>query len=1134
MSPTFRRAIALLCVTVLWGLAACGESSDRDRNVRTVVGTDCKSAGQTKKFSRVEHVCGSQSGRLSWFIVAARGKSSRCTKPGALRVTAKATEVCAVVGKSKLWFTVTAATLPNSTQPPASIGESGSAVPAGGPTSSSNTPAASTTIPVPPSATATTVLVPNAEVAKSSAELSSPTKASILIMPKAVKSDVVVDPAPVVQLVDEAGNPRGRAGIPVTIVVDRPDVVVVGGEARTDADGRAVFDGLEFSGAAAPMSVLFSPQGFGSVASDVDLQAGPAAAVSLLTAPTTVMAGASWDPQPIVALIDEAGNVVSGPGTTIEARIAGGETLETVQIDKNGYATFKLTAGPVAGTYDFEFVTRGGIQSAKSTVTIIPESAKRLVIDTVLPTVMTNGEPIAETVEVKVTDRFGNPVKTRDSTIELSVVRNIAEGEETDTGTAEVINGVARTDSNGVARFVKPTIVGAVGNWELNFADNDDSMRPARFDAQLAAGPADALEVVLEPDGARSGLALALQPAFRLVDKSGNVVNPGAETISATVGDEHAISGATANFGEDGVARFNKLTIEGPAGPVEVSFVHPLLPLVKRTINLTPGVVAALAVTAHEQSAVAGQTFSTDSMVEVRDASGNVTSEPVTVLGQCDSMADWIGVPAVKGIATFKNLSVRSSGNRTCKYQTSVGEGWVRAITTVRVVAASASTVEILSEPPTSAAMGVATSSGARVKVVDEFGNAVEQSDITVRAGATGTGLVVGVGGIAKTDVMGVAQFPSFTFEGIAGTYRLEFTPEGGLGAKAAADTDIRAGEPVRLVSQRELGNIASGSTTQVAPSVVMVDNWDNRVDATEWATTLLLSPPKGVELPSIVGGSVKGNRMGVFEFGELKVTGMAGTYTPNYEATNGLRELPLRAGPAFELGAGEAVQFTVTRTPNVASGAALGVVTQFDAMGNQVSGAGVKAVSVTYRSNTGTSWSRQVQANTTATNGETTVGLRVYGVSGAKGRLTFSVGELVVTDSFEIVLATDAAVGDPGPSGGALLVVSSQSPRFIETSSQQDAFSQVNIGNDMTFLKQMNIEGATGWILPTAAHTDIMRTLFNRGVPNIFLGHAGLIVGDTGSLSYGPCTVWIPPNINKLRTFCSGYQWVIAVRSFG
>jgi hypothetical protein len=181
-----------------------------------------------------------------------------------------------------------------------------------------------------------------------------------LIMPKAVKSDVVVDPAPVVQLVDEAGNPRGRAGIPVTIVVDRPDVVVVGGEARTDADGRAVFDGLEFSGAAAPMSVLFSPQGFGSVASDVDLQAGPAAAVSLLTAPTTVMAGASWDPQPIVALIDEAGNVVSGPGTTIEARIAGGETLETVQIDKNGYATFKLTAGPVAGTYDFEFVTRGG------------------------------------------------------------------------------------------------------------------------------------------------------------------------------------------------------------------------------------------------------------------------------------------------------------------------------------------------------------------------------------------------------------------------------------------------------------------------------------------------------------------------------------------------------------------------------------------------------------------------------------------------------------------------------------------------------------------------------------------------------------------------------------------------------
>jgi hypothetical protein len=85
-----------------------------------------------------------------------------------------------------------------------------------------------------------------------------------------------------------------------------------------------------------------------------------------------------------------------------------------------------------------------------------------------------------------------------------------------------------------------------------------------------------------------------------------------------------------------------------------------------------------------------------------------------------------------------------------------------------------------------------------------------------------------------------------------------------------------------------------------------------------------------------------------------------------------------------------------------------------------------------------------------------------------------------------------------------------------------------------MTFLKQMNIEGATGWILPTAAHTDIMRTLFNRGVPNIFLGHAGLIVGDTGSLSYGPCTVWIPPNINKLRTFCSGYQWVIAVRSFG
>lgn len=1135
-------AAALLVLVV-----GCGEQADRDRNVQTVAGSPCAKAGQVRTFARVRHVCGRTTKGLTWFVVG-KGRSTRCAKPGELRVVSGTSQVCSLDGKRKMWVRV--ASLPSAMAispttigagdaasgvadqtttvvPETTVPETTAPIPATAPTAEESTSAPAEAAP------SSTVAAPETEVVKASLDLSSPVKAQVVSMPAIVESGGPILPSPSIQLVDESGNPRGREGVPVRVVTDRPDVVVRGGEARTNAEGLAVFAGLTLSGPVGPVSVLFEPSGMGAVVADAELRPGAPAAVRLLASPLSVTAGEEWDPQPVVVVVDDANNVVDRAGTRIDARLASGKVLGSATTGDDGFAVFQFRAGTKAENLEVEFSGPVGLRSASSDVTILPTSANRVAIDTAIPEVLANGESIADEIAVRVIDGFGNTLKLGGINIALSAVPKI-DGEGTQNVVIpepQVINGEASTDSAGVARFVNPALEGSAGEWRLVFTVVAAVAVSAVIDVTLVAGAASSLETVTEPAGARSGVVFEQQPAFRVVDKSGNPVDPGQATVSVALKTGYSATGSSVAFGADGVARFSRLAVSGQVGQVEVEFGTPLLPTVKKLVNLTAGVVSQLVVVNHEVNAVAGARFGTSPRIEVQDAAGNRVGSGIEVVARCGLVGNWVSVATVDGVATFSTLTSWRSGSVTCTYQVAVGGEWVRATATMTVVAGNAAAVEILDQPPRTATMGVALGVSPRVRVVDRLGNAVEKEGSTIRMYSTSTLLAVS-SGVATTDASGVARFAGVVFGGLAGTYRLEFAVDGGLSARAAADTVIAAGAPARLVILTQLRDQASGVAGASAPVLAVYDNWFNAVDATGWVATLGFTGPLGA--PEILSGrTANGSSNGSITFGQVTLRGRAGSYTPTYTVSRGSVALG-QQGSAIQISAGRPARFSHTVPQSVASGGALGVVTQYDSYENVVTGIGLGTVSVSYASGSGVSWVVDAAVNTVNAAGATVIGQRVYGASGAGGILTVTAGDLP-SQKVSLTLTTNAAVGDPGPSGG-LILTTRQRPedRFIESAPASAASAQYYT-NVLPYLGSLVVGGASGWSLPTPVQTSQMMAFANSGRLILDPAMNGRLMVDTSAVAGQRYMAWVSGSSAKQSLpYGTGYVGVLPVRSFG
>lgn len=1128
----------VMAVLLLMVAASCGESSDsRDRNARSIAGSSCKKAGQTKTVGKVLHVCGIDGTSRRWFAaVSPKPKGAACRKAGVVKKATAKSSVCGTVGKKQFWIPVRplpASMIAPATSPLGEAAVAGTTIVDG----STSTGATSTTIPS--TTTPTTIVVPNDEFKKAVAALSVPARSVLTTSFTSATSGTAVSPAPVLQLVDEGGNPRGRAGVIVNVVVDNEDVVVSGGRSVTDDDGRAAFDQLTFTGAAGPMIVTFEPEALASVSVRVELVPGAPSEMLLMTGTTSLVAGAQWEPAPSVALVDSAGNFAGREGDEIVARVKDGSVLGKATIGKDNFAHFTLTASQAAGSWEVEFVGPDGIEPESTTMTIVPAAADRIVVDTVLPAMVTNGTAVSEVVAVHVADQYGNLVKDAGTKIVMAIspyVNARQDGVGAYVPKGEVLNSEATIDKSGEARFIAPTVEAEAGDWVLTFAADSKDFAQAFHEVTVVPGIPVALEIVTPPAGARSGLPLVMPPALRFVDKSGNAIHVKGYTITASVPVGYDVSKGSAITDDEGVATFKGLTISGRSQRVAMSFNSPLMPTLVKEIYLAPGAIAKLVVVDHAKTAVAGETFTTTSKIGIADVSGNVVDERVSVLGQCDGSRNWFGSQTINGVASFSDFVVNRAGSATCKYTYFTGEKLLSLEVVVSVSSADATTIEILTQPPTSAVMGGTLSATPRARLVDSYGNNVEKAGVTVGIYTTNPSLII-ANGVVKTDASGIADFSALSFGGYVGTYRLSIAPVGGIAVAAAADTVITAGTASRAVVETQLAGLASGVKASTQPTLKITDAWTNPVPSGGWVASLLLTPTsleqQATKLLSISGNSATSGTDGRVKFSNVVASGLSGvTYVPTYSVSRDGKNLPLVTGTSVALAPGMATQFEAEISESVASGGAIGTIEQRDSKGNLVSDAGAKSAVVSYQKVSGSSWGRQVNADVT-TNGRTTIGYRIFGTQGAAGTLSIDVGDQTPL-TFDMSLTTSAVVGDPAPAGGILISVPTPSRNvYYEVAPFKWASSPLyEIGSYewvSNYLESASIAGFFGWTIPTTTQTRAMDVLISAGKLNYPWPNYDWYWEKSNG---GGCLTWRPSQGLHSTFGCGGY-YVLPVRIF-
>lgn len=163
---------------------------------------------------------------------------------------------------------------------------------------------------------------------------------------------------PVLRVKDGSGN--GVGGVAVSVQVTKGDGTLAGiTTVSTNAAGRAAFTALSLTGKLGKYKLTFSAGSLLTVTTkDITLTAGPAAQLMIHTQPSSsVRTGRTFPTQPVIRLLDAAGNPVDDVEVTVAVNACslGNSTLggtTKVETDDEGFAEYsnlKLTGLSLGG-----------------------------------------------------------------------------------------------------------------------------------------------------------------------------------------------------------------------------------------------------------------------------------------------------------------------------------------------------------------------------------------------------------------------------------------------------------------------------------------------------------------------------------------------------------------------------------------------------------------------------------------------------------------------------------------------------------------------------------------------------------------------------------------------------------------
>ncbi len=313
------------------------------------------------------------------------------------------------------------------------------------------------------------------------------------------QSGVAFAVQPQVQLQDANGNDVHSAGIAITASLGSgPGGSVVGSvTAATSSSGLATFSNLGLSGPAGSYTLNFSGVNLTGATSDpVAIGAGSATKLDLAVPPSpTASSGSPLATQPVIQLVDAAGNPVAQAGVTVTAQIqSGSPTLSGTTsraTDASGRATFSnLTLSGAAGgqaTIAFGAGGLAGVVSGTITLGAGNVSAGNSSLSLSGSPITASGGSSTATVTVTARDASGNVIPGAAVSVSVTGTNSVTQPAGGVAGSNGVATATISSTEAGI-KTVTATINGTTVTQTATLTVN--SAAPSAGHSSVSAAPA--------------------------------------------------------------------------------------------------------------------------------------------------------------------------------------------------------------------------------------------------------------------------------------------------------------------------------------------------------------------------------------------------------------------------------------------------------------------------------------------------------------------------------------------------------------------------------------------------------------------------------------------------------------------
>ena len=372
---------------------------------------------------------------------------------------------------------------------------------------------------------------------------------------------------------------------------------------------------------------------------------------------------------------DRVASYASGSGTdtlTFTYTVQSGDTSSDLEYTST--SALALNGGTIVDSVGnaatLTLPAPGATGSLAINTAIVVASAPTQVVSVRTPLGPASGAAFSQQPRVSLQDTGGSVVTSDSSTVVTATVSN----------GASLVGTVTATAVNGVVTFNDLGISGTAGTaYTITYSAtvSGNALTAATQSVTPTVGAATQISVSTQPVGDTAGALLATAPVVSVLDSGNNVVTSASTsiTVSSSGG---TLNGTKTVSTTNGLATFGDLTFAGTAG-TNYTLTFTTASLGSATSNnFSVGVGAAtkLAITTQASGAAYNEAFTTQPVIEIRDAGNNkvpsaanvvtATLSNGTVLGSNNTS---LNATSSSGVATFSGLGITGlPGSYTITY----------------------------------------------------------------------------------------------------------------------------------------------------------------------------------------------------------------------------------------------------------------------------------------------------------------------------------------------------------------------------------------------------------------------------------------------------------------------------------